>query len=116
MPHGHRRGWAPPEIGLFVDQHLRRGEPLARVKSVKRDGGRVDVTFDASVPVPRAALCFTTDSGPWKERKWHTRPTEVTETTVRADLPEERPLVYFLTLTDDRGATVSTEHEVLPTR
>jgi dienelactone hydrolase len=114
MPHGHRQGWAPPEIGLFVDQHLRGGEPLARVKSVKRDGGRVEVTFDAAVPVSRAALHFTTDSGPWKERKWYTRPAEVAEAAVRAELPEDRPLVYFLTLTDNRGATVSTEHEVLP--
>ena len=34
--------------------------------------------------------------------------------TARAELPEDRPLVYFLTLTDGRGATVSTEHKVLP--
>jgi len=30
-----------------------------------------------------------------------------------ARLPEARPLVYFLTITDDRKATVSTEHEGL---
>jgi hypothetical protein len=23
MPHGHPQGWAPKEIGLFVDHHLR---------------------------------------------------------------------------------------------
>ncbi|MDX1947417.1 MAG: alpha/beta fold hydrolase, partial [Pirellulaceae bacterium] len=25
MPHGHQAGWAPAEIGLFIDQHLRGG-------------------------------------------------------------------------------------------
>ena len=114
MPHGHRHGWAPAAIGVFVDQYLRGGKPLARVGPVKRDGGRVEVSFRAEVPVTRAALHVTTDTGPWKERKWQTRPAEVTETAVRAELPDDRPLVYFLTLTDGRDANVSTEHEVLP--
>jgi dienelactone hydrolase len=114
MPHGHRQGWAPAEIGLFVDQHLRGGTPLARVGSVKRDGGRVEVAFRTEVLVTRAAVHVTADTGPWKERKWQTRPADLTETTARAELPQDRPLVHFLTLTDSRGATVSTEHEVLP--
>ena len=35
MPHGHPQGWAPVEIGLFVDQHLRKGKPLAQIESVQ---------------------------------------------------------------------------------
>jgi PhoPQ-activated pathogenicity-related protein len=31
MPHGHQQGWAPKEIGLFVDQYLTGGVPLATV-------------------------------------------------------------------------------------
>ncbi|MBI1916172.1 MAG: hypothetical protein HYS12_15775 [Planctomycetes bacterium] len=67
-----------------------------------------------AVLVSSAALHFTTDTGPWKQRKWQTRPVRVEGTTARAELPKERPLVYFLTLTDERKATVSTEHELLP--
>lgn len=70
--------------------------------------------FRAEVPVTGAALHFTTDTGPWKERKWQTQALEVKGTSVRAELPKGRPLVYFLTLTDGRKATVSTEHEALP--
>ena len=114
MPHGHPQGWAPVEIGLFVDQHLRKGKPLATVESVKRDGGQVEVKFRAAVAVTSAALHSTTDTGPWQERKWQTRPARLEGTTARAELPRERPLVYFLTLTDERKATVSTEHETLP--
>jgi hypothetical protein len=65
------------------------------------------------VPVKEAALHFTTDAGPWKERKWQTLPARVEGNVVRAELPAERPLVYFLTLRDERGATVSTEHEAV---
>jgi hypothetical protein len=114
MPHGHPQGWAPVEIGLFVDQHLRKGKPLAKVESCRREGNQVEVKFRAEVPVTAAGLHFTTDTGPGKERKWQTWPAEVRGTTVRARLPGDRPLVYFLTLTDERKATVSTEHEVLP--
>ena len=64
------------------------------------------------MPVTSAALHYTTDEGPWQKRKWQTREVKVEGEVVRADLPEARPLVYFLTLTDDRKATVSTEHEV----
>jgi len=96
-----------------VDQQLRKGKPLARIESVKRDGKRVEVKFRAEVPVASAALHFTTDAGPWKQRKWQTRPARVEGGAVRAELPEALPLVYFLTLTDERKATVSTEHDVL---
>ena len=54
MPHGHRQGWAPVEIGLFVDQHLRGGPPLARLEAVKHAGNRVAVKFQSGVPVARA--------------------------------------------------------------
>jgi dienelactone hydrolase len=113
MPHGHRQGWAPVEIGLFVDQHLRGGKPLARIEAAQRDGDRVTVKFRAEVPVTKAALHYTADAAAWKERKWQTRAAKVEGATVTVELPTARPLVYFLTLADDRQATVSTEHEVL---
>ena len=91
-----------------------QGKPLAKVESVKGDGGQVEVKFRAAVPITRAALHFTTDTGSWDQRKWQTRSARVEGTTLRADLPRTRPLVYFLTLTDERKATVSTEHALLP--
>jgi dienelactone hydrolase len=113
MPHGHSQGWAPVEIGLFADRYLRGGKPLAHVESMQQDGNRVEVKFRSEVPLIRAALHFTTDTGSWKQRKWQTREVRVEGNTVRAELPEARPLVYFFTLTDSRQATVSPEHEAL---
>jgi dienelactone hydrolase len=113
MPHGHPPGWAPIEIGLFVDQHLRGGKPLAKVESAQRSGDRIEAKFRADVPVASAALHYTTDTGAWKERKWQTQPAKIEADRVLAELPAARPIVYFLTLTDERKAIVSTEHEVL---
>lgn len=78
-----------------------------------REGNRVEVAFRSDAPLAAAAVHFTADTGPWKERKWQTREAKLVKDTVSADLPESRPLVYFLTLTDERKSTVSTEHEVL---
>jgi len=113
MPHGHPQGWAPVEIGLFVDRYLKKGVPLPRIENVKRDGNKIEASFASETPVTKAALHTTTDTGPWKNRKWSTTPATVKGESLRAELPPQRPLVYFLTVTDDRKATVSSEHEEL---
>ena len=38
-------------------------------------------------------------------------PAEIRGGTVRATLPEHEKIVWFLTVTDTRGATVSTPHQ-----
>jgi dienelactone hydrolase len=113
MPHGHQAGWKPVEIGLFADAVLRGGQPLPEFTAVSRDGGQVTAAFKSAVPVEKAALHYTTDRGEWKDRSWQTVPAELRDGTARAALPADKGIVYFLTLTDRRGAVVSTEHVVL---
>lgn len=113
LPHGHPQGWAPREIGLFVDAHLKDGKPLARISSAKRNDSKVDLHFTTSAPIAKAGLHYSTDTGPWQKRKWRTIDLKPADGTVKAKLLAARPMVYFVTLTDERGATVSTEHEVL---
>jgi len=113
MLHSHPHGWAPVEIGLFIDQILKGGEPLPSIRSAKRDGRRVDVRFASKTPLEKAALHYTTDTGIWPERKWQTIEAKVSGSTATAELPPARPITYFLTLTDTSGATVSTEHETV---
>ncbi len=134
MPHGHKAGWARPEIALFVDSVLRDGTRLTQVEAQHRDDSTVTVDFSSQVPITSAALHTTTDKGPWKKRSWKSTRLnlgsgqvtsgqvtsgqvtsgQVTSGKITATLPAESGLVYFLTLTDQRGATVSTEHVVLP--
>ncbi|HRU06211.1 MAG TPA: acetylxylan esterase [Candidatus Brocadiia bacterium] len=111
MPHGHSSGWAPAEIGLFADSLLKGGRPLPRLGPLQVSDGAVETSFDADVPLFKAQLHNTTDTGPWQTRNWATVPAEIIGNRVRATLPPQRPLVAFLTVTDSRQATVSTEYE-----
>jgi len=113
MKHSQSAGSTPAEIGLFVDSVLGGGDPLPTLARMNTTGGRASAAFDADVPIVRGELHWTTDSGPWQEREWQSVAAEFAEGRVAADLPAERPLVYYLSITDDRGAMVSTEHAVL---
>ena len=113
MPHSHEAGWAPKEIGLFMDSHLKGGVQLPSVRGTRLEGNTVEAEFRSKLPLSSAALCYTTDTCAWPERKWQSTPAKVDGLRVKAALPDARPIVYFLTATDSRGATVSTEHETI---
>ena len=114
MRHSHPHGWAPQEIGLFVDSVLAGGDPLPKLGPMKTAGGRVFATIDAEVSIDKGHIHYTNDGGKWPERVWHTVEAQVADDRVTAELPGERPLVYYLSVTDRRGAMVSTEHVELP--
>jgi cephalosporin-C deacetylase-like acetyl esterase len=113
MPHSHPAGWAPQEIGLFVDSVLRQGLPLPKIGALACGGEHARAEFESQAPVVQAQLHYTTDQGPWQERQWQTESVQVTGPAVTAPLPAARPLVCFVTLRDERGAVVSSEHVVL---
>ena len=115
LPHGHPQGWAPVEIGLFAGQHLRRGKPLPVLGPVKtaRDGEnvKVEASFKAVVSVKSAGVHYTNDTtSPWQKRNWESQKIAIEDGMIRGVLPAQRPLIWFVTITDDRGATVSSEH------
>ena len=113
MKHSHPDGWAPKEIGIFVDSVLGGGKPLPRFERVSRHDRRIEARVKAAVPIREAALIYTTDSGDWKKRQWRSMPAQVEEggSIIRAELPTDQSTAYFLNVIDERGATVSTEHE-----
>jgi hypothetical protein len=45
MPHGHPPGWAPQEIGLFIDSKCRGGKPLPVPAKPMIKGDQVEVTL-----------------------------------------------------------------------
>lgn len=133
MPHGHQQGWAPPEIGRFVDFRIGPGSPPKRIGDqaiVVIDG----LTFDPLLPVriddptvwgrsieavassrissPR--LHYTTDTGAWQKRKWTTVDARVEGTTLKAALPEARPVSAFFTAKDQDGGVASSPHRTVP--
>ncbi len=113
MDHGHEPGWAPEEIGLFADLHLRGGEPFPEIGPTRIEGGQAVADCDSARPIASAGLHVTSDAGAWPERVWESTPATVTDGVVRATLPEPKPLVAYLTIEDNRGVTVSAEHAIL---
>ncbi len=114
MRHSHPDGWAPKEIGLFVDSVLAGGDPLPRLGPMTTAGGKVTATVTAKVPVTRGQLHHTADTGPWQKRTWQSAEAALSGGKVEADLPAGRPLVYYLSVTDERQAMLTSEHAELP--
>jgi PhoPQ-activated pathogenicity-related protein len=113
MPHSHPDGWSPVEIGIYVDSILKNGRPLPTLGHAELNGTRAVAHFKSAVPITRAEAHFTIADGPWNKRGWQSTSAVHARDTVSAELPTARPLVYYLSITDDRGAQVSTPHEVL---
>lgn len=108
MPHGHLAGWKPEEIGLFIDTYCRGGKPLPILGQPVREGGKLKVAYATTVPVKTAALHFTSDGGVRSKRVWQTLPAEVSPGAVLAPEPPAEANTWFVSLTDERGAMVTT--------
>jgi dienelactone hydrolase len=109
LHHGHI--WTFDEVDTFVDSVLRNGLRLPWLARTKTHGDRVSVKVISPLPIKQAALNYTTDSGEWQKRRWQTVPVEINDDTITARLPVPRPVAWFLSITDERGLRVSTEHE-----
>jgi dienelactone hydrolase len=114
MPHGHEAGWNPAEIGLFVDSILKASDPLPKLARPTIEAGKIEAKLAARVPVARAELLYAIDEGPWQQRLWKTNPATIIGEKIEATLPEERPLVVFLNVIDQRGAVASSPHVIVP--
>lgn len=109
MPHGHPPGWAPQEIGLFIDSKCRGGKALPVPGKPELKGDQIVVTFESATALKAAKLNYTTDSGLRSARKWTTVPATITGKTITAPKPPANTNSWFITLFDERDAMVSTE-------
>lgn len=114
MRHGHPPGWAPQEIGLFIDSFCRDGKPLPVPGKLSTKGDTVRLSYRSELPLQSAALHFTTDTGPRSKREWKTVPADVTRGTITAPKPPAEANTWFVSLTDARGAMVSSTVQFQP--
>jgi dienelactone hydrolase len=114
LPHGHI--WTFGEVDAFVDSVLRNGPALPRLGEMNIQGTNAVAHLTSTAPLRAAELHFTTDSGEWQKREWQSVPAVLHHNTVSASVPSVRPLVCYLSVTDERGLKVSTQHVVLPTK
>jgi dienelactone hydrolase len=110
--HGHI--WTFPEVDAFADSVLRDNTPLVRVGAPVIAGDRLTAKLDRANVLKEISLCYTTNSGPWQKRTWHTAPARIDGARISAELPTTRPLVAFLAITDAEDRYVSSEHLELP--
>ncbi|MFZ2642325.1 MAG: PhoPQ-activated protein PqaA family protein [Verrucomicrobiia bacterium] len=107
MPHGHAPGWAPKEIGLFVDSYCKGGQALPIPGKLVVEGDHVRLPVKAVTAIKEASLHYTTDTGLRSKRKWHSVPAKVGEGVITAPRPPADANTWFISLTDDRGAMIS---------
>jgi len=109
MPHSHPDGWAPPEIGLFVDECLKGAGPLPVISFPSAGDDRIRARVKAKTRLVSAALHYTTETGPINKRQWQTIPGAFDGASVVTEAAPKDAAVWFLTVTDERGAVVSSE-------
>ena len=107
MPHSHGAGWAPAEIGLFIDAHCRDGVPLASVSAPESSADRITATVKSELPIVAATLHHTSDEGPINQRKWVDEPLSVDASRIGGKAPPESATAWFVTASDNRDAIVS---------
>lgn len=108
MPHGHPPGWAPKEIGLFIDSKCIGGKPLPVPGNPVIEGDKVKVSCTISIPLKEAKLHYTTDEGLRSKRNWQELPATFADGVVTAPQPPAGTNTWFVSLTDERDAMVST--------
>jgi dienelactone hydrolase len=136
MPHGHPPGWAPEEIGLFIDSKCGRLVPVEGSKdglSVQRPLPVISkpvvhgelIEADCSISnghIRKAVLNYTTDTGLRSKRTWKSMEAKITWSSINssggsfseggkitAPKPPAEANTWFFNITDDRGAMVSSE-------
>jgi PhoPQ-activated pathogenicity-related protein len=109
MPHGHSAGWAPDEIGWFIDSKCKGGESLPVPGRPRVDGERVLLHCASKTMLKEARLHYTVDSGVRSKREWVTVPGVIEGEDISVPRPPPEANTWFLSVTDARGAMVSTE-------
>lgn len=114
MRHGHPPGWAPQEIGLFIDSKCRGGKPLPIPGTPVVEGDHIRVTCTTQTALKKAELHYTTDTGLRSKRQWKSLPATIAGTTITTPKPPADANTWYISVTDERDAMVSTIVTIVP--
>jgi PhoPQ-activated pathogenicity-related protein len=108
MGHSHGAGWAPQEIGLYVDSILKDGVPLPSVGEMTvANDGTVSVPVSSQTKLVKAELHYTAEKGPRTDREWKAIPAAFEGgKAVAKGLPEDAN-TWLMVVTDERDALVT---------
>ncbi len=108
MPHGHIFDF--PEFFLFIDQYIKDSTPLPVVSRPTVNDGKLSADVKSETKLVTARLHYTT--GPHPEnptREWVSRPLMIKANTLVGDAPPGDATVWYVDVTDERKAVVSSE-------
>ncbi|MDB6139254.1 MAG: cah [Verrucomicrobiaceae bacterium] len=108
MPHGHEAGWAPREIGAYIDSVLTGAPKLPLIAMPTEDAGKVKATVEDSA-IATAGMEYTTDGNDINKHEWQHAEAVIDVTgkaTIVATVPEQAK-IYFLSATTTDGLTVT---------
>ena len=108
MKHSHGHGWAPLEIGRFVDHHLLKKHAMVELAEPEVNGDVVSSKFRAAQKPSHAVLQYTNDQGPLVDRKWKSMDATLATGVVSAKIPADAT-IWCLAVTGKDGAMVTTE-------
>lgn len=114
MPHGHPPGWAPQEIGLFIDSKCNGGTSLPVLGKPVIKEGAVHVSVQSQTALKSAELNYTTDTGLRSKREWKSVPATLAAGVITAPLPPAEANTWYISATDERGAMVSAPVQFAP--
>ena len=97
-----------------MDSVLKSGQQLPRLAPMKIAGSTAITRVTSPGPIKKAELHYTTGAGAWQKRDWQTVGATLVKGDISAQLPAERPLVCYLSVTDERDVQVTTAHIELP--
>ncbi len=111
MKHGH---WFDQKECLMYFDHQLKGAPaLPRVTRVTVDGKTLAAEAEGPSKLVSASLLYTAGKHPDNtKRPWTTRPLTVDGNKITGEAPPKEATVYVVTVTDERGAMVSSEPEI----
>lgn len=107
LPHGHPPGWAPTEIGLFIDHHVGRGRALPKLADPKIENGRCRIAVTSETKLKQAALHFTIDGDAINKRTWKTVVATIDGNAISVEAAPDEATAWFVTVSDERDALVS---------
>lgn len=114
MSHSHEAGWAPLEIGLYIDHQLKlpNAQPLPLFSGTpKVETNQINAKVSSATKLTKAELHYALPGGPKlpvNKRQWTTLPAEIqSNSLIIAPAPPADADLFFINVTDERGAMVS---------
>ena len=106
LRHGHI--WTFPEVDRFIDSALKGGEKMVRPLGLRIRDGKATAILEGAEAAESVKLWYTTDREAWQKRNWNSLSGEVLDGKATSCIPPERPVVFYLEVTDQRGLKTST--------